>query len=121
MKRVVRHLLENAIDASDGPARIEVGCKRIRWQEDAAVRLSVRDHGSGFNGDSLSQALEPFYTTKQHGTGLGLAFCRRVVEAHQGVIQVASHADGGAVIAITLPLRTTDANRQQQPAANRSV
>ncbi|TWU22276.1 Sensor protein FixL [Novipirellula galeiformis] len=102
MKQVFLAILENAIDAADEIARIEVACKRIRWQDNEAVKLTIHDHGHGFQCESLPKVFEPFYTTKQHGTGLGLAICRRIVEAHRGEIRAANHADGGGIIEMTL-------------------
>ena len=106
MTLVFRHVLDNAIDAANhAPARIEFGCQRLTWRNEDAVKLEIRDHGSGFDDESLRRAFQPFYTTKQHGTGLGLAICRRIIEAHYGEIHAKNHAGGGALIEITMPFK----------------
>ena len=106
MKVVFRHVLENSVDAAgDVPAHIEFRCQRFIWRNQDAVTLEFRDHGCGFDNDSLRHAFQPFYTTKQHGTGLGLAVCRRIVEAHRGEIHATNHSEGGAVIEITVPTK----------------
>ena len=106
MKVVFRHVLDNSVDAAGGaPVHIEFRCQRLIWRNQDAVKLEIRDHGCGFDNDSLHHAFQPFYTTKQHGTGLGLAVCRRIVEAHLGEIRASNHSEGGAVIEITTPTK----------------
>jgi two-component system sensor histidine kinase FlrB len=64
----------------------------------------VADDGPGFSADQTAQMLEAFYTTKSHGTGLGLAVVQAVVKAHQGSFDISSPADGGATAVLSLPL-----------------
>ena len=103
LKLLFAHILENAVDAAEGIARIEIRCHRQKWHDAEAVKISVRDHGKGFDDTSLEHAFEPFYTSKQHGTGLGLAVCHRIAEAHQGQITASNHPNGGAIIEIVIP------------------
>lgn len=105
MKSVFRHVLENAIQAADSNARIEVSFHPTRLNQSEAVRVTTRDHGSGFDDETLRHAFDPFFTTKLHGTGLGLAICRRILEAHRGEINAKNHASGGALVEITLPIK----------------
>ncbi|GAA4882785.1 hypothetical protein GCM10023333_16330 [Ferrimonas pelagia] len=51
----------------------------------------------------LDQALLPFYSTKQQGTGLGLALCREIVEAHRGQIRLSNRSQGGLKVTLELP------------------
>ena len=104
MKQAFRHLLDNAIDAADSIAHIQVECTPARLSNREAVKVTTRDHGRGFDNQALRHAFEPFYTTKQRGTGLGLAISRRIVEAHEGEIRAGNHADGGGLIEITIPV-----------------
>ncbi len=105
MKEVFKHLLENAIDAANGSVRIDVACENVIWKNREAVTLNLHDYGTGFSDDALEHAFDPFYTTKMHGTGLGLSACRRIVEAHQGEIVAANDPRGGAVLRVTVPLK----------------
>ena len=86
----------------------------IRLEHDAAadmVDLVVRDTGSGIPTDKLPRIFEPFYTTKSGpdesgmgGTGLGLASCRQIIEAHRGHIRVLSTVGKGTEFTIKLPV-----------------
>lgn len=66
--------------------------------------IRVADNGPGFEADQATQLMEAFYTTKSHGTGLGLAVVQAVVKAHQGRFAIESPDQGGAVATLTLPL-----------------
>jgi len=70
-----------------------------RWLE-----IAVSDTGTGIPPDQLEHIFQPFYTTKAHGIGLGLAITRRLVEDHGGYIRVEGHYGYGATIAVRLPL-----------------
>lgn len=116
MRLVFRHLLENAIHAADGPARIEVDCQRVDSPPNAWLVVRIRDHGGGFSQQALNHAFEPFFTTKQRGTGLGLAICRRILAAHDGKIAIRCPPDGerpsgvGSSVEICLPVPPPTAN-----------
>jgi two-component system, LuxR family, sensor kinase FixL len=104
MRSVFSRLLDNAIDAANGVAKIEGTYSRVWVKNRDAVVFELHDYGHGFSEQSIERAFEPFYTTKQHGSGLGLPTCRRIVEAHDGNISVANHPSGGAVVRMTIPL-----------------
>ncbi|MCM2369708.1 sensor histidine kinase [Aporhodopirellula aestuarii] len=101
--QLLNHLLDNAAAASPPDQAIELRCRRIVTTESGGIELSVRDYGSGFDEQLERCLFEPFFTTKQHGTGLGLAVCRRIVDAHDGTITLANHPAGGAVVHVALP------------------
>jgi signal transduction histidine kinase len=72
--------------------------------------LEVSDRGDGLSPGAEARAFEPFFTTRVHGTGLGLALARRVVEGHGGTIHADNREGGGAVFRITLPHETSPRN-----------
>jgi two-component system, NtrC family, sensor kinase len=83
------------------------GTLRIRMGKSAgAVWVSFHDDGPGISKENLSRIFDPFYTTKRpgRGTGLGLSICKSVMKEHQGNIEGANAADGGAVFTVTLPV-----------------
>jgi len=93
------NLIKNALEADESHS-VSVSVKR-----DAKIlHVAVRDKGPGMNKDVLQNALLPFYSTKQNGTGLGLALCREIVEAHNGQIGLSNLAEGGLEVRIKLPV-----------------
>jgi signal transduction histidine kinase len=103
MKRAFFNLLANAIEASPKGSSVTVKQERI----DDTLRVCIVDAGPGLSRESRVRAFEPYYTTKQRGTGLGLALVKRIVEAHGGRVYF-EEPDGerngtGAVIAVELP------------------
>ena len=70
---------------------IRLGVERVA----SGFEVIVRDRGSGMSEEVLRSALLPFYSTKERGTGLGLALCREIVEAHDGKIRLANRDGGG--------------------------
>lgn len=100
IKQVVWNLLLNAVQAMVRPGKIEVGCCSVSAQR---VKLWVRDEGIGMNEKVLAHLYEPFFTTKDKGTGLGLATVYRIVEAHEGDIKVQSTEGKGTLIEVFLP------------------
>ena len=93
------NLIRNALEA-DESRRVSLSVKRNA----DLLHVAVRDNGPGMNKDVLQNALLPFYSTKQNGTGLGLALCREIVEAHNGQIGLSNLADGGLEVRIKLPV-----------------
>jgi two-component system, LuxR family, sensor kinase FixL len=94
MTQVFRNLFENAVAASPGPVSITVACEEATMDGRPALRLRLQDNGPGFTAEQKRRAFDPFYTTKTHGSGLGLSICRRIVEAHGGSIAVGEGAGG---------------------------
>ena len=101
--QLFRILLENSMAACTDPVEIDVACRATQLDGRPAVQMAVRDNGPGLSSDARRKVFEPFYTTKTKGTGLGMAIARRIVEAHEGRIEVGSQWRRGAEFLITLP------------------
>ncbi|ATB36078.1 two-component sensor histidine kinase [Cystobacter fuscus] len=99
----LENLLRNALEAMPRGGVITV---RTRT-EDSGVVLSVEDTGEGMNARTRERAFDDFYTTKTTGSGLGLAFVRRVVEAHGGRVALTSHEGRGTTVTLRLPVSAT--------------
>jgi hypothetical protein len=101
--QVLLNLLLNAQQAIDQKGKITVTVER---KAQNAV-IEVADNGRGIPPDHLPNIFRPFYTTKGDGTGLGLSLARRIVEDHQGRIDVTSTVGKGTTFAVVLPLQRT--------------
>ena len=103
LQQVFLNLLYNAIEAMpDGGA---LGIRSFFDKNAHAITLEISDTGQGIDKDIMDNVFKPFFTTKSKGTGLGLAITRRIVEAHDGDISVASHPGKGAVFTIILKVK----------------
>jgi two-component system nitrogen regulation sensor histidine kinase NtrY len=99
MEQTLINLLKNARESGSDPADIELAVSRASQ----GFVIEVRDRGPGFTPAALENALVPFYSTKESGTGLGLTLCREIVEAHGGRLRIANREGGGALVALWLP------------------
>ena len=99
--QMLLNLMLNAIQAIDGAGEVNVDIV----QRDGMATVSVRDTGKGIKPEHLPNIFRPFYTTKGHGTGLGLSLAKRIVEDHGGKITVASDVGKGTTFEVALPLR----------------
>ncbi len=100
IKQVLLNLCRNAVEAMPGGGVLTLGGRA----EGGEVVIEVSDTGVGVPPSMAGRIFEPFYTTKQTGTGLGLAVCRRVVEAHGGRITLTSQPGQGTTFQVRLPL-----------------
>lgn len=104
LKGALLNLIENAIQANPTGGRVQVSATsdRTHWY------VSVCDEGNGVAEDNIDRLTEPFFTTKEQGTGLGLAVVKAVATAHQGHLIIENLVDGGACFTLCLPLAMTE-------------
>lgn len=123
LSQVFINLLVNAEQAlrhKDGERRITLSARHVRARDRIEVR--VADTGPGIAADILPRIFEPFFTTKDigAGTGIGLSFCHRIVQAHNGTLHAERGAGSGSVFTVTLPVsRNGDADAPAPEAATR--
>ena len=102
LRQIIHNLLRNSEDALEGRDR---GIVRIATERAGHhARLLISDNGPGFPLDLLPRIFEPYVTTKARGTGLGLPIVGKIVDEHQGTIEISNAPEGGARIDIRLPL-----------------
>jgi len=99
------NLVNNALESGEYPIELIIRFRCVQGQ----LQIQVMDNGPGLNEEQMRQMMEPFYTTKSNGTGLGLAVVQAVVRAHQGEFQLSGSELGGVSAGLTLPII-----RQQQ-------
>jgi len=102
LEQVAINLIKNAREAGSPDPDIQI---ELRTDESFASELDVLDRGPGFSPEAMQNAVLPLYTTKPGGSGMGLALCREVAEAHGGSLDVSNRPDGGARIRVRLPGR----------------
>jgi signal transduction histidine kinase len=100
INQVLLNLLLNAIQAMEKPGAIHVSLR----QDHESALITVADEGKGISPENLDNIFRPFFTTKGHGTGLGLSLARRIVEAHGGSIRVRSQVGKGTQFEVRLPI-----------------
>lgn len=104
VQQVFMNLILNGLDAMrESPAPERALVLRTAPDGAAAVRVTVRDAGTGIDPAGLPHIFEAFHTTKPEGLGMGLAIARSIVEAHGGQLRAENNPDGGATFAFTLP------------------
>ncbi len=122
IQQVLLNLLTNARQAMPHGGRVVI--KNAHDTATNTVDLTIRDSGSGIPAENLPHIFEPFYSTKtgpdasgKGGTGLGLAHCREIVEAHQGRIRVESTVGRGTSFTLKFPLAAEPTSAQAPPPA----
>ena len=99
LHRALSNLVLNAMDAMPDGGVLTISARPVNEK----VELRVADTGQGMTPEECERLFTPYYTTKQHGTGLGVAIVQSVIADHAGTIAVESPAGGGATFIITLP------------------
>jgi signal transduction histidine kinase len=114
LQQVLVNLLMNAIDAMaqtpPGQRQLSLRCNITR----RGIEVSVRDAGRGLPPDIVDNVFTPFFTTKSHGLGIGLAIVRTIVRAHGGTIDAHNNLDQGATFAFVLPSIDVPPMRQDE-------
>lgn len=103
LKQVFLNLLKNAVEAMPNGGHIYI---KIMEKIEGEISVQIIDQGIGIPKERISTLGEPFYTTKEKGTGLGLMTCYKIIESHHGVLTIDSLVNKGTTIEILLPTIT---------------
>lgn len=111
LKQVFINLLKNAIEAmpKGGVVRIE-----MRPEPNEQVKITIEDEGEGIPPELMPHLGEPFITNKETGTGLGLMVSQRIIQGHQGTLEVESEVGQGTKVVIVLPAAGSVAEEEEQ-------
>ena len=102
MKRVFANFIKNAIEAMPQGGKLAISSQTL----DGEVKFKFVDTGAGMTKEVLDKIWTPFFTTKAKGMGLGLAICRRIIDAHVGKVSVESIVGEGTTFTVNLPIET---------------
>jgi signal transduction histidine kinase len=106
--QVFTNLLMNAYEAMGGAGHVTISADRLRLDDGGeareAVLVEITDDGPGIAPDVAEKVFDPFFTTKAQGSGLGLAIVRKIVDAHDGRIDLRTSPGQGTTIRVTLPV-----------------
>jgi signal transduction histidine kinase len=108
MKRVFINLIENAIDAMPQGGTLTISSR----ESGNSAEIVLTDTGSGIPEKVMKNLWKPLQTTKAKGLGLGLAICKRSVDAHGGSISVKSEVGRGTTLTIQLPIRSVEVKQK---------
>ena len=107
IQQVFINLISNAVQAMTSPSQVETrnGGRLVisTRTEDGFIVTEFKDNGCGISEENLGRLFEPLFTTKTKGIGLGLAVSKRIIEAHEGNIEVESEIGKGTTFAVKLP------------------
>jgi two-component system nitrogen regulation sensor histidine kinase GlnL len=114
LRQLFTNLLTNAFEAMGGTGLVKLHASQLQAEEEAMaggesqpgpmIQVEVADNGPGIQADVLDRIFSPFFTTKAQGSGLGLAIVRKIVDAHDGRIDVSAPPSGGTRFVVTLPI-----------------
>src|SRR4051812_37778117 len=113
LRQIFTNLLTNAFEAMNGVGNVRLTALQVSPDEEAGaadaqavpmIQVEVTDDGPGMPADVMERIFSPFFTTKPQGSGLGLAIVRKIVDAHDGRIDVSAQPAGGTRFRVTLPL-----------------
>jgi signal transduction histidine kinase len=122
LKQVLINLVGNAAEAIDGPGtvtlRARAGRAALGGRETDAVILEVADTGKGIPPEVEKRLFDPFFSTKETGTGLGLPIAARIVEKHGGALQYQTRPGHGTTFGVVLPREINDIAGSAKSSAN---
>lgn len=111
IKQVMLNLIKNAMEAMPNGGNLTIN---VRQSDGQNVKISVKDEGCGIPQEKIDHLGEPFYTTKEQGTGLGLSICYKIIEHHNGYIEVHSEQGVGTEFKILLPIDPLEQNLKSE-------
>lgn len=110
LKKVFMNIFKNAIEVMPHGGKVEI---TQTWTDDKQVCVSINDQGCGLTSEQMHKIFLPFYTSKEGGTGLGLAHAIQTIENHGGSIEVESELNHGTTFYIYLPIYHLDAKNEK--------
>ncbi len=108
IEQVFRNIMENTLAACPDPGCLKITCTALDDGGCESVRIAFKDNGPGIDAEAAPMVFQPFFTTKQKGTGLGMAIAKRIIDAHGGRIELGAPSPAGAELLVVLPVNSQD-------------
>ncbi|XJZ28857.1 PAS domain S-box protein [Bacillota bacterium Lsc_1132] len=108
LKQLFINLIKNAIDASSSGGVVTILLEKAQHGK---TSITIKDEGEGMSKERLARIGEPFYSSKEKGTGLGLTVSFKIVQSHKGTIEFESETGKGTTVKITLPLKSAQTKK----------
>lgn len=102
MKQALINIIKNSIESMQNGGTVEVS---LASKGHDKIQVAIQDHGCGIDAEKLKKLGEPFYTTKQDGTGLGLLVTKKIIEDHHGELLFESKKDHGTKVTMIIPTK----------------
>jgi len=103
MEQTILNIVLNAVDAMPNGGTLEILTGKAEYAGRKMMKIEIKDTGIGMTSEQVSKIFEPFFTTKTTGVGLGLSNVKKIVEAHDGIIEVNSQINHGTSFSLFLP------------------
>jgi len=103
VRQILMNVIINAIQAIPKKGEIKIKTEKALLRGESAIKLIIKDSGVGIPEKDFNQIFDPFFSTKEKGSGLGLSIVYKLTEAHQGEIKVESKEGEGTKFVIFLP------------------
>ncbi|HSB07475.1 MAG TPA: PAS domain S-box protein, partial [Thermodesulfobacteriota bacterium] len=103
MEQATLNILLNAIEAMPMGGFLEIDIGKTDWQGREMTKVEIKDTGNGIAPEHLAKIFDPFFTTKAKGVGLGLSNVKKIIEAHDGILEVDSRVNQGTLFRFLFP------------------
>ncbi len=128
MNQVIINLARNAREAMPGGGMLDISARNLVLREKDVlplpagkyIQITIADHGQGVPKENLPRMFEPYFSTKQRGSGLGLATCYSIIKNHSGHISIESEPGVGTQVHVCLPASDKPALQKEEPAMETS-
>ena len=114
IQQLLYNIFNNAADATEGQEKKEIVVSAVLLEESGNFRVDIKDTGIGIEQEYLEKAFKEKFTTKKKGHGFGLLVCKRIIDSHNGILNIDSKPGEGTLISIDFPLKKQP---QEEPAA----
>ncbi len=110
--RAFYNIMSNAIQAMDTKGKLFIN-RTIIAGTPPLLSIEFKDTGPGFPPDNIEKLLDPFFTTKDDGTGLGLPIVQNIIAGHNGTLHLSNNPEGGACLTVIMPITTVEKKRAE--------